>query len=274
MIKGIEFQELKLQPIVEAPMLLGPWLREGTLSMVHAWRGTGKTFFALSVAQAVASSSFFLKWKAVERKKVIYLDGEMGMASIQKRLMAIDAYAPRQLGNGSLRLVTFQHTGGVMVNLSEVKTQKDLMPLLSAYDLIVIDNLSCCTRSLPRETVKDSWLRFRDFLIHLRSIGKAVIILHHTGKNGTQRGLSDYEDPLDISIFLKTPERHRPQDGTKFELHFQKNRDLHGKDIEPLLCSLVPSDDSSYRWEWQALDEIQTVSSQSFQARHSAGVLW
>jgi len=43
--------------------LLGPWLRKQKLAMVHAWRGVGKTHFALGVAYAVASGAA-VKWGA------------------------------------------------------------------------------------------------------------------------------------------------------------------------------------------------------------------
>ena len=49
--------------------MLTPWLCKQHLSMVHAWRGVGKTHFALGVAYAVAGGGQFLKWKAEKPRR-------------------------------------------------------------------------------------------------------------------------------------------------------------------------------------------------------------
>ena len=69
--------------------MLSPWLCRQHLSLIHAWRGVGKTHFALGVAYAVASGGEYLKWTADKPFRVVYIDGEMSGASIQARLAAI-----------------------------------------------------------------------------------------------------------------------------------------------------------------------------------------
>src|SRR5215217_2562002 len=61
---SLEIGELLTYSFPFQEPLLGPWLRKQTLAMVHAWRGVGKTHFALGVAYAVASGGKFLKWQA------------------------------------------------------------------------------------------------------------------------------------------------------------------------------------------------------------------
>ena len=46
----------------ERKELLSPWLPEQGLAMIHAERGVGKTFFALSCAYAIATGGKFLKF--------------------------------------------------------------------------------------------------------------------------------------------------------------------------------------------------------------------
>lgn len=236
--------------------LIDPWLAENQICMLHSWRGTGKSFFALQLAQCLASGSSFLKWNSY-KSRVLYLDAEMGLSAIKDRLEKINSSAPYGIEEGVLRFFTFEHMGGTPWNLSTKDAQQCIEKISDGVQLLIIDNLSAFTRSLPRETDKHTWYRVRDWLIKYASNGRSVLILHHTGKNGTQRGLSDYEDPLDTCIHIKTPEGHHPSAGTKFEFHFQKSQNLYGQDLESLLLELVPVDDGSLRWLWSPLGDFQ-----------------
>jgi len=50
------------------------------------------------------------------------------------------------------------------------------------------------------------------------------MLLHHTGKEGQQRGTSSREDNIDISIILKRPFSYTAEDGARFVVHFTKWR--------------------------------------------------
>ena len=79
----------------------------------------------------------------------------------------------------------------------------------------------------------------------MRSNGKSVLLIHHAGKGGQQRGTSRREDVLDTVIALRKPENYSPDSGTCFEVHFEKNRGLYGDNIKPFeahLESLLNSD--------------------------------
>lgn len=83
-----EFLSLDFPP---RPNLLSPWLPSQGLAMVYAYRGIGKTYFALGVAYAVASGGSFLGWQAPTSVGVLYIDGEMPGPTMQARLSAIVA---------------------------------------------------------------------------------------------------------------------------------------------------------------------------------------
>src|SRR5665213_639845 len=74
--------------------LLPPWLQSGGLTMVHAWRGVGKTHFASGVACAVAGATAFLKWTADNPARVLYVDGEMPASLMQERFRDATIGAP------------------------------------------------------------------------------------------------------------------------------------------------------------------------------------
>lgn len=261
-MKTITAGELVTTEFSRSEALVEPWLRKNQIAMLHAWRGVGKSFFALAISQAITSGSSFLKW-ATKKANVLYLDGEMGLSSMKERLLKIDSSAPYSSDENALRFFTSDQMGGVPWNLTQRENQAAIERLSEDINLLIIDNLSAFTRSLPRETDKQAWYRFRDWLLNYTSESRSVLILHHTGKNGTQRGLSDYEDPLDTSIHLKTPEGHHISQGTVFELHFQKSQDLYGQDLESLLIELIPLDDGLLKWTWKSLSEFRAEEKES-----------
>jgi len=72
-------------------MVLDPVLPTKGLAMVHSARGIGKTHLALAIAYTVASGGSLLGWWAPEPRRVIYVDGEMPAATMQRRVAAIVA---------------------------------------------------------------------------------------------------------------------------------------------------------------------------------------
>jgi len=72
-----------------------------------------------------------------------------------------------------------------------------------------------------------------DWLKALRRAGHSVLLVHHSGKDGGQRGTSKREDLLDTVIALKRPEEYSPEQGAVFEVAFEKARGAFGEDVEP-----------------------------------------
>jgi putative DNA primase/helicase len=89
--------------------------------------------------------------------------------------------------------------------------------------LWVIDNLASIAGGIDENTKKD-WDPINAWLLELRFAGISTIMLHHTNREGTQRGTSAREDNIDNSIILKRPFDYSPEDGAKFILHFTKAR--------------------------------------------------
>jgi replicative DNA helicase len=57
--------------------LLGDWFCEGDLGFIFAFRGVGKTWLALAIAEALSTGGKLGDWKAHEPVKVLYIDSEM-----------------------------------------------------------------------------------------------------------------------------------------------------------------------------------------------------
>jgi putative DNA primase/helicase len=60
-----------------------------------------------------------------------------------------------------------------------------------------------------------------------------VLLVHHAGKGGAQRGTSSREDVLDTSISLKHPSDYVSSEGCRLEVHYEKARGLFGTDADP-----------------------------------------
>jgi RecA-family ATPase len=194
-VVALEVGELLAYEFPAQEPLLAPWLRKQTLAMVHAWRGIGKTHFALGVAYAVASGSAFLKWRADRPRKVLYIDGEMPGAAIKERLAAIIASpdGEQEPPPGHFRIVTPDAQEWALPDLATADGQADYSAVLSDAEVIVIDNLSALSRTGP-ENEGESWLPIANWALARRREGRAVLFVHHEGKNGQQRGSSRRED--------------------------------------------------------------------------------
>jgi putative DNA primase/helicase len=203
-------------------MLLDPILPERSLAMLYAPRGLGKSWLALSIGLAVASGAPLLRWSAPRQRKVLYVDGEMPLVSLQDRLKAISVPFGTNIPNDGFRIsAADQIDGGI--NLSSTDGQRSLEPLLEDVDLLILDNLSTlCTAT--SESASDAWVPMQNWLLKLRRQGIAVLLVHHAGTNGRQRGTSRREDALDTVIALRHPEDYSLEQGARFEIHFEKLR--------------------------------------------------
>jgi putative DNA primase/helicase len=74
--------------------------------------------------------------------------------------------------------------------------------LLTDIDLLILDNLSTLLTSRS-ESASDAWVPIQTWLLKLRRQGKSVLLVHHAGTNGRQRGTSRREDALDTVMALR-----------------------------------------------------------------------
>ena len=214
-----DFLNLDIPP---REMLLNPILPERSLAMLYAPRGLGKSWLAISIGLAVARGAPLLRWSAPRQRNVLYVDGEMPLVSLQERLKAISVPFGTDISNDRFRILAAdQIEGGI--NLSSEDGQRSLEPLLENVDLLILDNLSTlCTAT--SESASDAWVPMQKWLLKLRQRGIAVLLVHHAGTNGRQRGTSRREDALDTVIALRRPEDYSPEQGARFEIHFEKLR--------------------------------------------------
>jgi putative DNA primase/helicase len=225
--------------------LLEPWLPERGLAMVYAQRGVGKTLFGLGIAHAVAAGRDFLRFRAPEPRRVVYIDGEMPLQNLQERLAATVAATGQAVGDR----LSFLCSDAVEHRLPDLGTkegQRAIAQLIERADLVIVDNISTLVRT-GSENESDSWQPVQDWGLEQRRAGRAVLFVHHTNKAGAQRGTSRREDVLDTVISLARPDDYRPCDGARFILRFEKARGFLGADADPLEAKYEVVDGAA-RW--------------------------
>jgi len=236
-------------------MLLAPWLPSKGLAMVHAPRGTGKTFFALSVALGVASGTSVLGWKPDRPKRVLYVDGEMSAGMNQERIGKLMAGMGLQsFPKDNLHILTLDDqkdfAGGL--NLANTRHQNALEACLQGIDLVILDNLSCLYRD-GDENSADSWDVMNDWLLQQRRAGRSVLMIHHSGKGGLQRGTSRREDILDTVLCLKPLTGEKAKAGASFKVVAEKCRAFSGSAMQDVETELINSGDCLI-WKYRTKD--------------------
>ena len=81
------------------------------------------------------------------------------------------------------------------------------------------------------------------------------LFIHHSGKNGAQRGTSRREDILDTVIALKRPGDYSPTEGARFEVHFEKHRNDKGDSAKTFEARLGEDDSGQPQWTMCDLEE-------------------
>jgi putative DNA primase/helicase len=240
-----ELLHLKLPPREYA---LEPILPFPGLAMIYAPRGLGKTYVALSISHAIASGGRALRWDAPKQLRVLHIDGEMPAPALQERLAQIVAgsgMAPPD--ENWLRFVIGDLALDGLPNINAQEGMRAIEQAAADADVILLDNLSTLAAGM-RENEADDWGAFQSWLMRMRRAGKLVILIHHAGKGGNQRGTSRREDALDTVIALRRPQDYTPEEGARFEVHVEKARGAMGPDVAPFEARLVKAPKGGLAW--------------------------
>lgn len=252
-LEAMDLHELATHQFKQRDPLLLPWLNSQDLAMLFAGRGIGKTHLSLAIAFAVACGSSFGKWHAPKAAKVLYLDGELPGAVLQSRVaMQLPDMEPQL---GYLRIFTpdLLPDGVLMPDLSTIEGQHVIDRIIEPDTaLVIIDNLSSWCRT-GRENEAESWHPIATWILQLRRRGLAVLLVHHAGKGGQQRGTSKREDLLDVVIGLSRPKDYQPSQGARFVLEFTKARNLTGDDAQSLELELGGTEERA-EWKFSTLE--------------------
>ncbi|MDN5003986.1 AAA family ATPase [Bradyrhizobium sp. GCM10027634] len=217
--------------------MLTPWLPRQGLAMAHGFRGFGKTLIAHGVAYATATGGGFLRWKADRPWRTLVIDGEMPAADLQARLRAVQENSELVPERGYFRVTAADTFREGLPDLSDASMQGFYADVVGESDFILLDNISTLCPG-AQENDADSWQVMQAWILQLRRQGKSVLLIHHDGKGGQQRGTSKKEDVLDTVISLKRPPDYTADQGCRLEVRFTKSRGFYGPDAEPFEARL------------------------------------
>ena len=228
-----EFLNLELPP---RQKIIDPWLPEKGLVMAYSPRGVGKTLLGMTSAYTIAVGGDFLGFKTARPRKVLYIDGEMPAESMQERLAAIVAgFAKQPPHDDYFRILSSDLSEAGLPDLATVEGQAFFDAQVRDAEVLFLDNISTLVRS-GKENEAEGWLPVQNWVLGHRRAGRAAVLLYHAGKGGSQRGTSRREDVLDTVISLRRPTDYLPEQGARFEVHFEKSRGFYGNDAQPFVA--------------------------------------
>jgi hypothetical protein len=233
-----------------------PWLPERGLAMVYGPRGIGKTQFLLGIGIHLAAGQDFLGWNIPGPIGVLYVDGEMALDELRERAVLLSsACVPESLYflNGEM---VYTKLGRDLVLTGEPMRQA-VDRLLDAHPgirVVIFDNVSCLFSGISEDRKQD-WEPINAWMVRLRHRGLSVVLGHHAGKGGQQRGTSGREDALDTVIALEWPPDYDATEGCHFHLRFTKARSVRGDVVKALDVRLGENGTGVLTWDTHALDE-------------------
>jgi hypothetical protein len=249
--------QMKLIPASELAKLFiprrrkhwGEFIQSNQTGMIFGERGRGKTWVAMSIAISMSSCAEFLGQKPKNTRRVIYLDGEMDLSTFQQRVSQIS----RSLSvkpPANLRLFTPEAFTDLLPPINTPEGQKVIDILIGTeWDILFIDNYSAWSDD-GRETA-EAWAPFMRWMLGHKRAGRSVVVIHHSGKGGKQRGSSKHEDALDWSINL-IANKQASQDGAlQFSLVWEKSRHLASDQIAPIAVTMHSGEDGVLVWKHQ-----------------------
>lgn len=247
--------QLRLPPRQHA---LTPILPLPGLAMIYAPRGVGKTFVALSVSFAISTGGSVMRWHAQRPLRVLHLDGEMPATALQERLAQIVGARGVAPHEENLRFLIGDLAHDGLPNIATEEGRTAIEQAAEDVDVLTLDNVSTLAYGL-RENEADDWGGLQQWLLGLRRKGKLVILIHHAGKGGKQRGTSRREDTLDTIIALRHPQDYSHEEGARFELHIEKARGAMGAAVAPFQARLVPGEGGKLTWSLSDLGAARAV---------------
>lgn len=229
-LTAAEFLQLNLPP---RKRIIAPWLAEKGLSMIYSARGVGKTLFGLTSAYAIAAGADFLGFSTGgTSSKVLYIDGEMPAETMQERLAVIvEGFGRQPPAEDYFRFLISDLSEMGLPDLAAPEGQAAIDAEVRDAQVLFVDNISTLVRS-GKENEAEGWLPVQNWALRHRRAGRSVVLLHHAGKGGAQRGTSRREDVLDTVISLRRPADYSPDQGARFEIHYEKNRGFYGDEAQ------------------------------------------
>jgi len=225
--------------------IFGP-LNEQSLTMIYARAGIGKSWLAHSIALCITRLNYaglsLGPWRVENPCGVLLVDGELPMGEIQHRVKLLKTELGEENPGAPFTIATAEelaNTLGAQINITKKKWRNAIthyLKLRPEYKLLILDNVSSLAPGINENTKKD-WDPINQWLLGLRRLGIAVILIHHSGKSGTDRGTSARQDNLDTIMMLQKDNGRT--DRLVITVGFDKARYLTPDQKKPITFELI-----------------------------------
>jgi len=152
----------------------------GGLHLFFGAPGTAKTFLALEMARRLASGADWFDGRSVVKSPVLYVDEEMGTATISQRVMRL----------GFHEELDVQYYDRAGLKLDQPRDVAHIVQFVREHGIKVIIFDSLIAVHGYTENSNDGVSRLRDDIRPLTKAGAAVIFLHHTAKKDWAAGVT------------------------------------------------------------------------------------
>lgn len=189
------YQPLDLfQPVPDVDWVVTDVLVGGEATLLVADGGAGKSFFALALSLAVASGEPFLD-RHVKQGRVIYCDEE---GSPDLALQRLEQLGATDAQKANLDYLNFAGVDMVRHPEKLIEDAKLVQPVL-----VVIDSHAKVTRVGEENSNNEMGKAWDDgFLKLARETKAAVLVIHHTRKDGDTRGASQIRNSADQALTM------------------------------------------------------------------------
>jgi len=220
--------------------LIEPWLPANTIVQVFGYSGHGKSLFVQHAVTALcAGRKYFGPFEIGRPARVLYLDFEMGMATIARRLMEM-----RQIhGDTQDRLNIW--TPFIEGREIDLQTREGLLDLqewikFAGPDVVVIDTIRSAYPGMA-ENSADEWAKVNKLAVTLRNSGLAVILIHHSNKpseSGVGREAGSTNQLTVLETQIRVAQVFRDEETAKQNAGLYDNN--YDNPVWPLLESKLP----------------------------------
>ncbi|VVT19901.1 conserved hypothetical protein [Marinobacter salarius] len=248
-LPGLSFGDLMDREFPPRAPLVGSWLLERSLSMIHAPAGVGKSMLSLGLAIGLAGGQNFLKWPIPRAGRVLYLDAEMEPCELKGRaceLVRASEMTKEQVRDlrDNLRILNQQNPSepskvpDLKADTEEAKEWLEDAVESFRADLVVIDNLSTFA-DVEDENSAGGFSFVVEIGQFLKGLGCAVLFVHHDRKGQSSsesfRGSGKLEAPLDTRWGMR---KASGGEGFGFTIEPYKIRHRKGDDVYPFTAWL------------------------------------
>lgn len=247
--------------IPERKFILKGLIAEKSINIVNGFRGSGKSWLMLMMGNEVSWEGEVGPWKVEAPTNVLLVDGEMPISLLQERMKMINR--GRDIREKKYRMWVYSEAYAYRIGLKRASILDSVWRewLLEETEkrkigLLILDNLSSLAPGID-ENDKMAFDPVNRWLLELRFQGVSVIMAHHTGKSGQQRGTTAHEDHVDLAIDLTKPPGHQPH-LCHFVCAVTKDRAC-ATEGNKIVLELIEGKEGRVKFEWRDVKVVSDV---------------